>query len=54
MKNLDEASSRFGMEISTEKTKLMTNSDKQITTKRQVRGQELETESFQIFVLYHK
>uniref|UniRef100_A0A673J0D1 Reverse transcriptase domain-containing protein n=1 Tax=Sinocyclocheilus rhinocerous TaxID=307959 RepID=A0A673J0D1_9TELE len=42
VKNLDEASSRFGMEISAEKTKLMTNSDKQITTKIEVRRQELE------------
>uniref|UniRef100_A0A672MDG9 Reverse transcriptase domain-containing protein n=1 Tax=Sinocyclocheilus grahami TaxID=75366 RepID=A0A672MDG9_SINGR len=45
VKNLDEASSRFGMEISAEKTKLMTNSDKQITTKIEVRGQGLETVS---------
>ena len=43
VKNLDETSSRFDMEISAEKTKLMTNSGKQISTKIKVRGQELET-----------
>lgn len=35
--------SRFRMEISAEKTKLMTNSHKQITTNIEVRGQELKT-----------
>ena len=43
MKSLDETSSRFDMEISAEKTKMMTNSGKQISTKIKVRGQELET-----------
>ena len=43
MKNLDETSSRFDMEISAENTKLMTNSGKQISTKIKDRGQELET-----------
>lgn len=45
VKNLDEISSRFDMEISAEKTKLMTNSSKQISTKIKVRGKELETVS---------
>ena len=44
VKNLDETSSRFDMEISAEKTNLMTNSGKQISTKIKVGEQELETE----------
>lgn len=43
VKNLDETSSRFGMEIRAEKTILMTNSDKQISTKIEARRQEPET-----------
>ena len=43
VKNLDDTSSRFDMEISAEKTKLMTNSGKQISIEIKVRGQELET-----------
>ena len=43
VKQLDEASSRYGMEISAEKTKLMTNSAQPITTKITVSGKELET-----------
>ena len=43
MKQLDEASSRYGMEISAERTKLMTNSAQPITTKITVSGKELET-----------
>ena len=39
VKNLDETSSRFHMEISAEQTKMMTNSSKQISTKIKVRGQ---------------
>jgi len=45
VQRLDETSSRFGMEISAEKTKLMTNSGKPLTTKITVNGQELETVS---------
>jgi len=40
--NLDKTSSRYGMEISAEKTKLMTNSAQPITTKIKVSGKELE------------
>ena len=40
---LDETSSRYGMEISAEKTKLMTSSTKPSERKITVRGQELET-----------
>ena len=40
---LDETSSRYGMEISAEKTKLMTNSTKPMEKKITVSGQELET-----------
>ena len=43
VKQLDTTSSRYGMEISAEKTKLMTNSDQPITTKITVSGKELET-----------
>ena len=43
VKRLDETSSRYGMEISAEKTKLMTNSAHPITTKITVSGKELET-----------
>ena len=43
VKQLDETSSRYGMEISAEKTKLMTNSARPITTKITVSGKELET-----------
>ena len=40
---LDTTSSRYGMEISAEKTKLMTNSTQPIQRKITVNGQELET-----------
>ena len=43
MNCLDRTSSRFGMEISAEKTKLMTNSAAAIKRKITVSGQELET-----------
>ena len=43
VKRLDETSSRYGMEISAEKTKLMTNSAQPITTKITVNGTEVET-----------
>ena len=40
---LDKTSFRYGMEISAEKTKLMTNSKKPIEKKITVCGRELET-----------
>ena len=40
---LDKASTVFGMEISAEKTKLMTNNTSGINTEIKVNGQELET-----------
>ena len=43
VKQLNTASSRYGMKISAEKTKLMTNSAQPITTKITVSGKELET-----------
>ena len=45
VKNLDETSSRFDREVSAEKTKLMTNSGKQISAKIKVRRQQLKTVS---------
>ena len=41
--HLDETSTRYGMEISAEKTKLMTNREEPVRTKITVNGQELET-----------
>ena len=43
VKRLDETSTRYGMEISAEKTKMMRNSDEPIKTKITVSGQQLET-----------
>ena len=43
--HLDKTSNRYGMEISGEKTKLMTNSPKPITTKITANGTQLETVS---------
>ena len=40
---LDKASTAHGMEISTEKTKLMTNNTSDINTEIKVNGQKLET-----------
>ena len=40
---LDKASTSFGMEISAEKTKLMTNNTSGINTENKVNGQKLET-----------
>ena len=40
---LDKASTAYGMEISTEKTKLMTNDTSGINTEIKVNGQKLET-----------
>ena len=40
---LDKASTGHGMEISTEKTKLMTNNTSGINTEIKVNGQKLET-----------
>ena len=39
----DKASTAYGMEISTEKTKLMTNDTSGINTEIKVNGQKLET-----------
>ena len=43
VERLDKASTAFGMEISAEKTKLMTNNTSGINTEIQVNGQKLET-----------
>ena len=43
VERLDKASTAFGMEISAEKTKLMTNNISGINTEIKVNGQKLET-----------
>ena len=43
VERLDKASTAYGMEISAEKTKLMTNSTSGINTEIKVNGQKLET-----------
>ena len=43
VEHLDKASTAYGMEISAEKTKLMTNNTTGINTEIQVNGQKLET-----------
>ena len=43
VERLDKASTAYGMEISAEKTKLMTNNTSGINTKITVNGQKLET-----------
>ena len=43
VEHLDKASTAYGMEISTEKTKLMTNNTRGINTEIKVNGQKLET-----------
>ena len=43
VERLDEASTAYGMEISTEKTKLMTNNTRGINTEIKINGQALET-----------
>ena len=43
VERLDKASTAYGMEISTEKTKLMTNNTSGINTEIKVNGQKLET-----------
>ena len=43
VERLDKASTAYGMEISTEKTKLMTNNTSGINTEITVNGQRLET-----------
>ena len=40
---LDKASTAYGMEISAEKTKLMTNNPSDINTEIKINGQKLET-----------
>ena len=41
VERLDEASTAYGMEISTEKTKLMTNNTRGINTEIKVNGQKV-------------
>ena len=43
IEHLDKASTAYGMEISAEKTKLMTNNTSSINTEIKVNGQKLET-----------
>ena len=43
VQHLDKASTAYGMEISAEKTKLMTNNTSRINTEIKVNGQKLET-----------
>ena len=43
VERLDKASTAYGMEISAEKTKLMTNNTSGISTEIKVNGQKLET-----------
>ena len=43
VERLDKASTAYGMEISAEKTKLMTNNTSGINTEMKVNGQKLET-----------
>ena len=43
VKNLDDTSSKFDMELSVDKTELMTNICKEISTKIKVRQRKLET-----------
>ena len=43
VERLDKASTAYGMEISAEKTKLMTNNTSGVNTKIKVNGQKLET-----------
>ena len=48
VERLDKASTAYGMEISTEKTKLMTNNTSGINTEIKVNGQKLESHKLQI------
>ena len=43
VERLDKASTAYGMEISAEKTKMMTTNTSDIITETKVNGQELET-----------
>ncbi|WP_419592681.1 hypothetical protein, partial [Thiolapillus sp.] len=43
VERLDKASTAYGMEISAEKTKLMTNNTSGVNTEIKVNGQKLET-----------
>ncbi|XP_071501766.1 uncharacterized protein [Diadema antillarum] len=45
VKRFDDTSSKFGMEINAEKTKLMTNTSQPLTNKITLNGQELEAVS---------
>ena len=46
VEHLDKASTAYGMEISAEKTKLMTNNTSGINTKIKVNGQKLQIHGF--------
>ena len=48
VERLDKASTAFGMEISAEKTKLMTNNTSGINTEIKVNGQKLDSHKLQI------
>ncbi|XP_071488270.1 uncharacterized protein [Diadema antillarum] len=47
VKRFDDTSSKFGMEINAEKTKLMTNTSQPLTNKITLNGQELEARRIQ-------
>ena len=48
VERLDEASTAYGMEISAEETKLMTNSTSGINTEIKVNGQKLDSHKLKI------
>ena len=48
VEHLDKASTAYSMEISAEKTKLMTNNTSGINTEIKVNGQKLESHKLQI------
>ena len=48
VERLDKASTAYGIEISVEKTKLMTNNSSGIKTEIKVNGQKLESHKLQI------
>ena len=55
VERLDKASTAYGMEISAEKTKMMTNNTSGINTEIIVNGQKLETVKLQVpGLIYHR
>ena len=54
VEHLDKASTAYGMEISAEKTKLMTNTTSGISTEIIVNGQKLDSHKLQIPGLSYK